>query len=415
MAKIFKLGQRGKGRGGFSEGAVEFSKPFGLRMRWWRARRSRAYLLRFYVALVRRSKRSNLCSVKLNCRWTWLLALGWVLTGSGLAQPLVAERQEFDSVRARAEKGDVQAQLSLGTYYASGHGVARDPGKAVKWHRKAAEQGLAAAQYLLATEYLQGTGVKRDPVEAARWYRRAAEQKLPEAQFALGQCYALGAGVNQDDVQAVEWYRKAAEQNYLEAIGEIGQSYLEGTGLATDIVEGLKWTRRGAEMGYAPAQNRLGVCYLKGEGVTKDLVQAYKWFNLSAAQGGTGVADVKMNLARAESSMTPEQVTEAQRLTREFKRRSAADSTSPTFNLTAAPSANSSPVTVGGQLNVDAGDKTCDVYVDGAFVGNPPAKLHLAEGSHVVEVKKPGFTAYRKEIKVSNGAELSLNVSLEKQ
>jgi hypothetical protein len=64
---------------------------------------------------------------------------------------------------------------------------------------------------------------------------------------------------------------------------------------------------------------------------------------------------------------------------------------------------------------VDAGDKACDLYVDGAFVGNPPAKLHLAEGSHVVEVKKTGFVSYRKEIKVSDGAELSLNVTLEKR
>ena len=37
------------------------------------------------------------------------------------------------------------------------------------------------------------------------------------------------------------------------------------------------------------------------------------------------------------------------------------------------------------------------------------------EGEHVVEVKKPGFKDYRKQIKISDGAELTLRAVLEKQ
>ena len=62
-----------------------------------------------------------------------------------------------------------------------------------------------------------------------------------------------------------------------------------------------------------------------------------------------------------------------------------------------------------------AGDDTCEIYVDGAFVGNTPARLKLAEGAHVVLVKKPGFNEYRREIKISDGAELNLRAVLEKQ
>src|ERR1035438_613057 len=49
-----------------------------------------------------------------------------------------------------------------------------------------------------------------------------------------------------------------------------------------------------------------------------------------------------------------------------------------------------------GVVNVKAEDDSYEIFVDGAFVGNTPAKVKLAEGSHVVEVKKTGFKDYRK-------------------
>ena len=336
------------------------------------------------------------------------------------AQQLTAERKQFEATKARAEKGDLQAQVDLGLLYAAGNGVAKDLGKAAKWHRKAADQGFARAQFLLAMEYAQGAGLKPDQAEAARWFRRAADQSLPEAQFALGKCYANGEGVSEDVVQAVNWYKRAADQNFVEAEGELGQCFLDGTGLTTDIVEGVKWIRKAAEQGYAPAQNRLGLCYLKGEGVTRDLVQAYKWLNLGAAQGGATAADAKMDLAKAELKMTPQQVAEAQRLAHDFKphippAESLPSLKNPDERSGISPGVATIATSQGGLLSVDAQDTGCEVYVDGSFVGNPPAKLHLQEGSHVVEVKRPGFRDYRKELKVSNGAELNLHVTLEKQ
>ena len=338
-----------------------------------------------------------------------VLCLGSTLPLS--ARQIADERREFEATKAGAEKGDAQAQLSLGLLYASGTGVAKDLGKAVKWHRKAAEQGLARAQFVLATEYAEGAGVKPNRTEAAKWFRRAAEQNLPEAQFALGKCYANGTGVSPDPVEAVKWYKRAANQNYVEAIAEVGECFLQGTGVATDIVEGVKWIRKAAEEGYAPAQNRFGLCYLKGEGVDKDFVQAYKWFNLSAAQGGPEAADVKVNLARAQSNMTPEQIAEAQRLAREFRPQTPSNET----GIGQDPASVGAGNLTGGVIKVTAEADTCEVFVDGSFVGNPPAKLHLAEGSHIIEVKKAGFKDYRKEIHVSNGAELTLHATLEKQ
>src|SRR5437016_5615813 len=92
------------------------------------------------------------------------------------AQTTQAEKKQLELTRAQAEKGDAQAQLSLGSLYASGMGVSRDLSKAAKWDRKAAQQGLARAQLRVAFEYANGVGVKTDHIEAVKWLRRAADQ-----------------------------------------------------------------------------------------------------------------------------------------------------------------------------------------------------------------------------------------------
>lgn len=73
------------------------------------------------------------------------------------------------------------------------------------------------------------------------------------------------------------------------------------------------------------------------------------------------------------------------------------------------------PNTSTGLLSVSAEDDTFEVFVDGKFKGNTPAKLKLAEGMHVIEVKKPGFKDYKRELEVSEGAELSIKAVLDKE
>ena len=347
-----------------------------------------------------------------------------------LGEPTGAERREFEAIKARAEKGDGEAQISLAAHYANGTGVARDPAKSVKWLRKAADQGVARAQCLLGLAYANGDGVKLDKTEGARWMRRAAEQGLSEAQFDLGMCYAAGDGVPRNPADAAAWYRKAADQGLPDAESELGSCYLGGAGVPKDIPEGLKLIRKAAEEGFGPAQNALGLCYLKGTGVTKDYVQAYKWLNLASAAGDERADDAHINLASAERFLTPEQLTEAQRLALEFKpRKPSAPGESPSSATNAVPRLSGSSVgptnaadtaftpagaSKTGVVNVSAADDSYEIFVDGAFVGNTPAKVKLTEGSHIVEVKRAGLKDYRKQIKITEGSELTLRAVLEK-
>ena len=353
-----------------------------------------------------------------------LFALIGLLVWVGSALEVCAQfnedpRKQFATTKARAEKGDAQAQLRLASCYSDGIGVTRDPGKAVKWLRKAAEQDVPRAEFLLSLAYSNGRGVKTNPTEAARWLVKAAQQGLVEAQLELGVWYAKGENIHENLIEAVDWFRRAAEQNLADAQYQLGQCYLEGAGVPKDIPEGVEWTRKAAEQGYAPAQNRLGLCYLNGEGATKDYVQAYKWFNLAAAQSDPETYDFRVNLAKAESFLTPDQIAQAQSLAHEFKQ----VTTPQALSSHQADGANQSTLTPGvtvnaasstvGWLNVRAADNSAEIFVDGSFVGNAPAKLKLEPGTHLVEVKKSGFKEYRRQISISAGSELSLNASLE--
>ena len=71
-----------------------------------------------------------------------------------------------------------------------------------------------------------------------------------------------------------------------------------------------------ADQGYAGAQFNLGFMYDNGQGVAQDYARAHMWFNLSAAQGNEAGLVNRDGFAQF---LTPEQITEAQRLAREWR------------------------------------------------------------------------------------------------
>ncbi len=124
-----------------------------------------------------------------------------------------------------------------------------------------------------------------DYATAIREMRPLAEQGKAEAQYNLAIMYRNGEGVPQDYARAVEWYRKAAEQ------------------------------------GFARAQSNLGFMYRKGHGVPQDYVRAYAWYDLAASRYPSG--EDRDRAARNRDMitiwMTPAQISEAQKLAREWR------------------------------------------------------------------------------------------------
>ena len=114
-----------------------------------------------------------------------------------------------------------------------------------------------------------------------------------------------------------EW-RKDAEKGDAKAQFNLGISYENGKGVPKDFMEAAKWYQKAADQGHDGAQYNLGVCYAKGEGVPKDMVMAYMWFKLSSANGYKDSPRLRDLVAEL---MTPEQIAEAQKLSREWKPR----------------------------------------------------------------------------------------------
>jgi len=117
-----------------------------------------------------------------------------------------------------------------------------------------------------------------DYATALREWEPLAKQEDARAQYNLGIMYEHGKGIPQDNKTAVQWYRLAAEQ------------------------------------GYANAQYNLGLMYGLGQGVIQDNVYAHVWWNIAASQG---IKSATKNRDIVAGRMTPAQIAEARKLSRE--------------------------------------------------------------------------------------------------
>jgi TPR repeat protein len=257
-------------------------------------------------------------------RWSFLAILLCV-ANSLLGEQAQTNRESFAEIKSKAEGGDAKAQYQLGYYYGSdavawtNGALAVDTNSwqlAAEWYRKAAEVGYAPAQCALGDCYAYGHGVPKDVDEALKWYRKSADQGNGAAQFELGLAYYQGTIVSQDLPEAMKWFRKAAEQNDLmQAEEQFGIMFRNGEGVMKDWYEAVKWYRKAAEQGSFMAQGVLGLAYTSGDGVPINYIEAYKWSNLALGNGDWLSKD---NLQFLEQKMTPEEIAEAQRLSKAF-------------------------------------------------------------------------------------------------
>ncbi len=100
----------------------------------------------------------------------------------------------------------------------------------------------------------------------------------------------------------------------------LGQMYRKGEGGAPqNYKEAVKWFKQAAEHGYLGGgiQIVLATMYHEGKGgVPKDNVKSYMWLNLAASQGNKLAVEVRSIIGE---EMTKEQISEAEKLSREFK------------------------------------------------------------------------------------------------
>ncbi|MGH8493196.1 MAG: tetratricopeptide repeat protein [Moraxellaceae bacterium] len=130
---------------------------------------------------------------------------------------------EVDLTRAErlyhqsAEKGVVEAMLSLADLYSRGGGVRPNFGVARIWHEKAARAGNVDAMVLLAKDFTGANGLPPNYDQARIWFEQAASAGNSEAMRALGDLYRSGQGVEVSMVEALMWYRLAVRAGNTDA------------------------------------------------------------------------------------------------------------------------------------------------------------------------------------------------------
>lgn len=186
----------------------------------------------------------------------------------------------LETVQAKADAGDVNAQFELGAMYHDGHGVAKDFAK------------------------------------ARQWFEKSAAQNDSRAQFNLGVMYYTGEDVKQDYKKARDWFEKAAAQTNTRALFNLGVMYYRGEGVTVDYEKALDYFTRSGSLGFAEAQFNLGVMHAKGEGTQVDVAQSYAWFEAALAFGNPRATDI---INEIESELTADQIKEVKQMAEDLK------------------------------------------------------------------------------------------------
>lgn len=195
---------------------------------------------------------------------TGLVPTGWIKTQyvwviDGAARPSVQDPALFDRTKARADAGDAEAQYLLGTWYARGTRVGKDPAQAADWYAKAAEQGHLWGQANLALAYESGIGAERDIDKALAWITRSAEGGLPFAQLHLGMLTMPRATNDEERAAAAAWIARAAAQNYAPGAYYLGRSFELGLGNVQDPAQAAAFYRKALDASGGRAETALGM------------------------------------------------------------------------------------------------------------------------------------------------------------
>jgi TPR repeat protein len=255
-----------------------------------------------------------------------------------LGQAAVAHAEtEAEKLIAKAKLGSVEAQAQLGAAYREGFTTWSDGSKieknldeAERWLTLAAQKDIHAKAWLGGL-YSSSDFDRRNDTEAAHLFAEIAnsgtddQELLKSVEFGLGEILyqectgyliSLDCGRNKsspmkNDQAAAHWFEKAASQGHTYAQFQLATMYENGRGVPQDFGEAAKLYEAAAAGRHEEATVMLGQLYVR----MKNLPMAYMWYNIAAADSRHEAAERRDKVA---SRMSPEQIAEGQKLTRDY-------------------------------------------------------------------------------------------------
>lgn len=228
-----------------------------------------------------------------------------------LASSPDAERQAHavSLLNAAAEAGHLDAMFALGSLYAKGRLVGRDPARAEILYRKAVERNHDQARNALAMMLLRDAD---GHAEAAALLRQAADNGLPVAKANLGILYLGGSGIDRNPEKGAALIRESAEAGLPLAQHNYARLLEAGELIPANPAEAMKWYGLAARNGVPQAQYNLALMEARAAGEKSDMVEAVKWLMIAAAGSrGEPRRQVDDAIGKLASSLEPPQVADA--------------------------------------------------------------------------------------------------------
>lgn len=236
---------------------------------------------------------------------------------------------ELNNTVEKAEKGNPEAQNSLGLIYLYGWGIPQSYNEALKWFKKAAKNGHAQAteninktfdSIKIDSEVMlrQGLAILNeddaayDKDKGIKLLTQSAELGNAKAASVLGLELAGVNGASVDYESAIKWLTVAADQDISIAQKKLSKIYLSDKWSSKDYPKAFKWLMKLAEQGDVESQYLVGGMYATGRGVVEDYIAAYAWIIISRANGYRGNSDTFIEKLR--NSMSKEQISMGQLL-----------------------------------------------------------------------------------------------------
>lgn len=122
-------------------------------------------------------------------------------------------RHAKEHLQKAAELGDAESARRLAIlYYNGGEGVEQNYILTRKWAKVAAEQDDTEALGLLGTLFADGLGVEKDPQRAYSYFKKASDLGDGDASMRIALQYASRKSLGRDVQQFRFWYNKAVQQ-----------------------------------------------------------------------------------------------------------------------------------------------------------------------------------------------------------
>jgi TPR repeat protein len=236
-------------------------------------------------------------------------------------------------LRAKAEKGDLQAMFLLGDeFFYGSEKTPRNPTLAVFWYQKAAAGGLPEAMFNYGVCLDQGIGIPQNHFAAYEWYKKAAEKGSLHAKFNMVDMLLYGvapdeqkkhSGIPSSPELALHYLKELKEQKFEPAEIRFAELLLEyrrspeeiaeaaeilqrlsgkstpspkvlrlladckyaGLGMKPDLREMLRLLEKSVELGDAESAGKLAFCYEYGRGTPADEKKAFDFYKLGAERG----------------------------------------------------------------------------------------------------------------------------------